>query len=132
MKDTFKRVNDNSIVRSNRQEICKALGLPLNDNPVPDSTNFKHLLHLPLKLRYLGSDYIQVCRGGRSCINQQLFEGKTVGFEVFKIKQQPESLLYGKIIKAHERWPKNEDFGKTAWTCCTLDEARDRYNELEQ
>ena len=36
-----------------------------------------------------------------------------------------------KIEKTLEVFPKNEDFGKTAWTICDLDKAIAKFNELE-
>lgn len=87
---------------------------------------------LALYKRYHGFNYTQVCRGRRSSIYRQMYDGKAEGFEVFIIHIQKETLLYGKICKTHERWPKDGDFGKSAWTCWTEEEALIKHNELEK
>jgi hypothetical protein len=97
----------------------------------PIVSNCEELIHIPQNLRYHGYAYVLVSRGMRSCVYQQLLEGKTVGYEVSLIKIQKETVIYGKIIKERERWAKDGDFGKTAFSCFTLDEAIDKYNQLE-
>lgn len=94
-------------------------------------TNVDGLIWVPLNLKYHGFDYTQIYRGGRSCLYRQSYEEKTIGFEVFVIKIQPETLLYGKLYKAHELWPKDNDFGKTAWTYFTLEDALRKYKAIE-
>jgi hypothetical protein len=89
------------------------------------------LLGVPSDLRYHGYDYIQVCRGARSCVYQQTLSKETIGYEVFMIRIQPEVILYGKKYPARERWPKDDDFSKTAWSCWTLEEAMVKFNALE-
>lgn len=83
-------------------------------------------------LHYHGFNYTLVCRGRRSCVYHQMYEGKTVGYEISLIRIQKEVVLYGKTCLIHERWPKDGDFGNTAWTCWTLDEAITKYNILER
>lgn len=80
---------------------------------------------------YHGFDYTQVYRGTRSCLYRQTYQGKTVGFEVFIITNQPETILNGTFYPARERWPKDEDFGKTAWSFFSLKEASIKMNQLE-
>jgi len=87
---------------------------------------------LPSNLRFHGFDYTQVCRGGRSCLYRQAYEGKTVGFEVSIIRINPENSFRGKTYPAHERWPKDDDFSKTAWACWNIEEAKEKFNELER
>jgi len=54
-----------------------------------------------------------------------------VGFEVFVIKNQPEIILNGIVYPARERWPKDEDFGKSAWSFRSEVLAHKRFNYLE-
>ena len=88
-------------------------------------------ISLPAELNYHGFNYTLILRGKRSCIYQQTYEGKTEGFEVSLIQIQEEAVLFGKVAMKHERWPKDGDFGKTAWTCWTVEEAMVKFNRLE-
>jgi hypothetical protein len=51
-------------------------------------------------------------------------------FEVFQVQVKPQILFKGKIIPEREVFPGNEDFGKTAWSCRTFDQANVRFKEL--
>jgi hypothetical protein len=84
------------------------------------------------RLSYHGFIYTQVLRGTRSCLYQQTLNKKTLGYEVFKIRIQHETTLDDKVYQERERFPKNEDFGKTAWTYLALDLAMERFKELEK
>jgi hypothetical protein len=86
---------------------------------------------LPAELSYHGFQYTLVCRGFRSYVYHQTLGKKSIGYEVFKIRIQPEAVLYGKFYPARERWPKDDDFSKTAWSCWTLKEAMLKFNALE-
>jgi hypothetical protein len=79
-----------------------------------------NLVHVPSNLQYHGYNYTQVCRGARCCVYRQTLGEKIIGFEIFIISIQQEIILYGKVYKSHERWPKDRDYGKTAWSCWTL------------
>lgn len=83
------------------------------------------------KQRYHGFDNTQICRGTRSCLYRQTYQGKTVGIEVFIIANQPETILNEIFYPARERWPKDEDFGKTAWSFFSLKGASIKMNQLE-
>lgn len=83
------------------------------------------------QLRYHGFNYTQICRGTRSCLYRHTYQGKTVGFEVFIITNQPEIILNGIFYPARERWPKDEDFGKSAWSFISYEEASKRFMQLE-
>ena len=52
-------------------------------------------------------------------------------FELFEIKIRPTKDIKGIILEKKELFPKNEDFGKSAWTICDLDKALAKFNELE-
>ncbi len=95
----------------------------------PDSENS---FNIPQYLNYHGYDYTQVCRGDKSCLHRQTLEGKTISFEVILIRIQPKTTLYGKVYPAREHWPKDTDFGMTAWAYWTLERAMEKYNELER
>lgn len=86
---------------------------------------------LPAKLRFHGFTYTQICRGQRSCVYEQTVSPKINYYEVFKLRIQHPATLKGVFYPARERWPKDEDFGYTAWTCRTLERAMERFNEIE-
>lgn len=89
------------------------------------------MIPVPIKVRYHGFNYTQICRGTRSCLYRHTYQGKTVGFEVFIITNQPETILNGIFYPARERWPKDEDFGKTAWSFFSQEEASKKFMQLE-
>ena len=108
------------------------LELPFSNAIETLDSEFDNLVHIPSNLKYHGFDYVQVCRGSRAQVYRQMFEGKTEGFEISLIQIQEETILYGKTCKKHYRWPKDNDFGKTAWACWKLEEAMDKFNTLEK
>ncbi len=61
------------------------LELPSTAKEVLLKNDINNIIHVPSNLHYYGFDYIQVCRGRRSCLFRQTLRGKTVGFEVFLI-----------------------------------------------
>jgi hypothetical protein len=87
--------------------------------------------NIPSELTYHGFKYTRVCRGLRSYVYHQTLGKETIGYEVFMIRIQSEAVLYGKSYPARERWPKDDDFSKTAWSCWTLEEAKVKFNALE-
>jgi len=101
----------------------KGKGIRLLDTDIP--------YNVPSNLQYHGYDYIQVCRGSRSLVYHQTLDGKTISYEVSLIRIQPETTLGGKVYPPHERFPKDEDFGYTAWTYPTLEQALAKFHELE-
>ena len=52
-------------------------------------------------------------------------------FELFKIKVSREKKINGTIIEKKELFPRDKDFGYTAWTICDYDEAIAKFKELE-
>jgi len=91
---------------------------------------------LPQKLRYNRFNYTLVLRGQRSCIYEQEVTPDLKYYEVFRIKIRKEKTIkikgIEKKIEAGEKWPRDEDFGVWAWTCRTLERAKERFNELEK
>jgi hypothetical protein len=76
--------------------------------------------------------YVLYRRGKRSCVyEQKLTELRSV-YEVFIIQISRNRILPdGSTGVAKEVFPHNEAFGKTAWSCTTLERALIRFNELE-
>lgn len=87
---------------------------------------------LPHKLRKNGYDYTIVCRGKKSVIYRQGMGENLIAFEVFLIHIRPEKNIKGKILPVKEKFPSNEDFGYSSWTYWTLEQAMEKFNEIER
>ncbi len=86
---------------------------------------------LPPELHKNGFKYTLVLRGQGSCIYKQHVTANIKRFEIFIIKTKPTKEIFGKQYPVREVFPANEDFGSTAWSCFTLDNAMNRFNKLE-
>ena len=86
---------------------------------------------LPVKLKKNGFFYSQILRGKRSFIYRQQVSKGLYYFEVFRLIKCPHRNFKGVILEAHERFPCNEDFGKTAWSFGKLEDARLKFDVLE-
>ena len=75
--------------------------------------------------------YTQVLKGKRYCLYEQNGIANMRCFELFEIKFSREKNINGLIIESKELFPKDTDFGKTAWAICDLDKALAKFNELE-
>lgn len=85
---------------------------------------------LSLILKKNGFTYTQVLRTGEVFIyRQQVLEDLNY-FEVFTVKVKPQTLFKGKLIPEREVFPYDEDFGKTAWSCRTFEEAEVIFKKL--
>ena len=76
--------------------------------------------------------YTQVLKGKRYCLYEQNGIANMRCFELFKIKISREKNINGLIIESKEQFPKDIDFGKTAWTICDWEKALAKFNELEK
>ncbi len=86
---------------------------------------------LPKELELNGYKYSRITKGRRYCLYEQNGIANMRCFELFKIRVSREKKINGTIIEKKELFPRNEDFGYTAWTICDLDEALAKFNELE-
>jgi len=75
--------------------------------------------------------YTQVLKGKRYCIYEQRGVANMRCFELFKLKVLAPMELNGKKYEEREVFPKDKDFGKTAWTICDWEKALAKFNELE-
>lgn len=87
---------------------------------------------LPARLRKNGNDYAIVKRNEIVAIYAQWSQNTFSAYEVFKIKKIPDKYINGKLIKAHEKFPANEDGGYTLWTCKKLEKAKEKYLEITE
>ena len=86
---------------------------------------------LSQKIKYKGYGYTQVLKGKRYCLYEQNGIVNMRCFELFEIKISREKNINGLIIESKELFPKDSDFGKTAWTICDWEKALAKFNELE-
>jgi hypothetical protein len=97
---------------------------------------------LPLNLKRNGFDYTQVLLSGDCYIYKQDYNSaiehnepgitpEIIYYEVFRAKVRPNETIYGKHYPAREVFPRDEDFGKTAWSMRELDRAIDKLMKLK-
>lgn len=95
-----------------------------------------------------GYEYVQVARNTKAAVYEQKVEkeingeiGQTVGFEVFQIFVSKACSLIqkhgnkkGQVYNypAAEKFPGNEDFGKTAWSFTTREAAMNKFKEVSR
>ena len=103
---------------------------------------------LPIQKSKNGYSYKQINRNVKAAIYEQTVEkaingdvGMTVGYEVFQIQiGKPYSLVQkhgkkkGEVYNypAAEKFPGNEDGGKTLWCYNNLESATVKFNELSK
>ena len=80
-------------------------------------------------IRKNGYEYKLHTRGKRAAIYEQwgkTSEGKDrlFAYEVFEIKTTNEKFVFNTTYPAQERFPANEDFGKSAWSIFPSEEDR--------
>lgn len=86
---------------------------------------------LPLKWMCDGFQLEQVWREGDLAIYSQSKYGRVVTWEAVHISHLPETTLpNGKVIGPREKYPKPSQWGKLAWSCITLERAKQRLENL--
>jgi hypothetical protein len=80
-----------------------------------------------------GHVYHQIAASPEAYLYEQTDKstGKTVGFEVFKHRENKAGEVYGKAIEAAVAFPGNEAFGTWAWSYRTFAAAYKKYEELQ-
>lgn len=95
----------------------------------------KQQIRLTNTVRKNGFVYQLLDRTEYSAIYEQIdpvHNNKVVGYEVFKILIQNERKFEGKIFPSRERFPSNEDFGKTAWSINNYSRACNKYVAISE
>jgi hypothetical protein len=85
---------------------------------------------LPKKLRKNGFDYSLVIRNEKVAVYEQGYSKNLKYYEVFIVRIKPAIKFKGKDIPQREIFPSDGDFGKTAWSCRTMEEAFKNLIEL--
>lgn len=88
---------------------------------------------LPEIIRRKGFFYNLEKRGTKALIYKQTDaeDGYIAAYEVFKIKVDKPKVVFGIQLNEREIFPANEDFGKWAWSCPTLERAEKKFQFLE-
>lgn len=87
---------------------------------------------LPERVRKNGFTYFLLQRTPKKAIYIQTYDNVQVGFEVFliKVRGTQYSHILCRNLQPCERFPCNEDFGKSAWSFRGLDDAIKKYDAL--
>ena len=92
------------------------------------------ITYLPLDKTYAknGYHFNLVLRDGDVAVYAQCHRpnGTPVAYEVFKVKRVKETIMFGRVIPAHEAVPSNEEWGTKGWTIMDLHEAKRRAYQL--
>lgn len=87
-------------------------------------------IRLPQKLSRHSYTYEQIWRNEKLAIYSQTLGGKIIGYEVFKIKFQRERIFMGIFFPRKERFPYDGEFGCSAWTLGTIEDAYTKLNSI--
>ena len=81
--------------------------------------------------------YEQVLRDGQIAIYKQRLNATAdkpvrgcLAYEVVKIREKEESVMFGNVVEAHEYGPSNEDFGRWGFSYPDLDRAKTKFHAL--
>lgn len=88
------------------------------------------MIQLSNQYKKFGYTFSQVSRVGDVAIYAQESDGKVFGYEVFIIQKNEENTRFGKTFPASESVPPTSAWGKEAFTCRSMDEAKNRAGEL--
>jgi hypothetical protein len=86
---------------------------------------------ISVKTRYQGIDYEIIFRRGRKCIICAYVTPDLPYFEVAILRVLKEKEIYSVHYRKREQFPKDEDFGKTAWSYRFIEDAIKRYNRIK-
>lgn len=78
-----------------------------------------------------GFEYHQINKGQNAYIYEQIVAPGVIYYEVFFKQGRPEELIKDKLYPEREVFPKDEDFGYSAWTMRSYDKARKKFNAIE-
>lgn len=87
---------------------------------------------LPLSFKKPGYVYAQIQRSDKAAIYQQADDetGQVYGYEVMQIQIAKEAVVFGKQYPEREVMPSTAEWGSKAFTCWTLDRAKELFNQL--
>jgi len=86
---------------------------------------------IPTSFKKKGFTYTQLKREGKKAIFEQTRTGSTIhNYEVVKIGRHNGYIMGGVAIEPAETYPGSSLWGITGWTCCSLEQATKRYDNL--
>lgn len=77
-------------------------------------------------LRVGGYDLREIARRGDVAIYEQSKGGAVLAYEVIRVQKLGAKEIYGRQYEPREGYPGNEQWGTQAWTCATLERAKER------
>lgn len=84
-------------------------------------------IKLPEHFNDAGFQMALVLRTGDCAIYSQSKFGRIIAWEVIKIVHKPDRTLFnGKVILSREKYPSPSEWGKSAWSCASLERARQK------
>lgn len=89
-----------------------------------------NLNKLNREIKKNGFVYELIKREEQKAMYKQTKDGKTIAYEVFKVKKRKNRPFFNEPEGFYEAFPSNEDFGKTAWTTNDIKRAIEIYNSL--
>jgi hypothetical protein len=96
--------------------------------------NTQTIQHKPVPATFTkkGFTYRQLRREGRKAIFEQTKPGSSLtNYEVVKIGKHNGYIMGGVTIAPAETYPGSSLWGITAWTCCSLEDAMQRFEALQ-
>ena len=85
------------------------------------------------KIKRSGYTYELLKRTDKAAIYKQIPdepESKNIYYEVFKIRISKAKVMFGVELPEKEKFPSDEDFGRSAWACVTLERAEEIYDRI--
>lgn len=78
-----------------------------------------------------GFAYTMILQEGRKYLYRQTVTPGIEYFEVFIANIGEELTIQGRFYPRRHLFPRNEDFGFTAWSCRTYSQAKEIFNKLQ-
>lgn len=85
---------------------------------------------IPERFTHDGFDLRQLDRDGPVALYLKTKGERNRSYEVVIVKQEPEKVMFGRVVPAHERYPGSEEWGATAWTLTIEPKAREKFAML--
>lgn len=99
----------------------------------PADSPEKVVVPLPMVLRMPDGRTVRaLMRSGKSAIYALCRDELVDGYEVFKIRIKKARRVFGKDYPAAERYPSNEDFGRSALSKLDFESAFEEYESINQ
>jgi len=61
-----------------------------------------------------------------------MYKAREGQYEVFRVRIDPPTVMFGNELPEREHYPSSEEFGKIAWCIANRERAEEIYNNLEE